>query len=372
MDDLYELLEVDRDAGAEEIKRSYRRLAMRYHPDANPGDEAAEARFKQIAAAYEVLSDPERRARYDRYGTTGGFDIGDPFGSGPGGLGDLFEAFFGGASPFGASRPQQRGPQRGPDIEVVASLDLREAVAGVQRDLTFRTALACADCVGTGAQPGTTIERCTECEGSGEVRSIRQTVLGQIVTAAPCRRCGGTGDVLEAACASCEGEGRILQDVTITTDIPAGVDTGTTLRLTGRGAVGPRGGAPGDLYVRIEVREDERFERNGIDLIERRRISVSQAALGARLLIDTLDDPTDLMIPPGTQHGHVIPLKGKGVPRLNGRGRGSLHVVLEVVVPTDLSEEEEILYRRLAELRDEEVGMADRGFKDWIRDAFQR
>ncbi len=372
MEDLYELLEVDPDASAEEIKRSYRRLAMQYHPDANPGDEVAEARFKQIAAAYEVLSDPDRRARYDRFGTTGGFDIGDPFGSGPGGLGDLFEAFFGGAGPFGGGRVQPRGPQRGPDIQVVATLDLREAVSGVQRDLTFQTALSCEDCTGTGAQPGTSVERCGECEGSGEVRSVRQTVLGQIVTAAPCRRCGGVGEVVEAPCATCDGDGRVLRDLTITTDIPAGVDTGTTLRLTGRGAAGPRGGPPGDLYVRIDVRPHERFDRDGIDLVERRRVSVSQATLGARLLIDTLGDPADLTIPPGTQHGTVITLKGHGVPRLNGRGRGNLRVVVEVVVPTDLSEEESELYQRLAELRDEEVGMADRGFKDWIRDALQR
>ena len=373
MNDPYEILEVPRDASPDEVKRAYRRQARQSHPDANPDDPAAEARFKELAAAYEILSDPAKRERFDRYGNAEGFDIGNPFGSGPGGIGDLFEAFFGGGGGFGGpGRPAPGGPQRGPDLEVTATLDLRDAVFGRDCDVTVRTAVACKDCGGAGAQPGTSIHGCPECEGVGEMRSVRQTVLGQIVTAAPCRACGGTGEVIEAPCATCAGDGRVIQDSTITVTVPQGVDNGNTLRLTGRGAVGPRGGPPGDLFVRIRVRPDKRFERDGIDLIEHRPVSVSQAALGARLLIETLDDPTELLIPPGTQSGRVITIKGKGVPRLNGRGRGNLLVVVDVVIPTSLTEEEEQLFRRFAELRGDEVGMADRGFLDWIRDTIQK
>ncbi len=371
MQDLYELLGLDRDASADDVKRAYRRLAREFHPDANPGNSEAAARFREIAAAYEVLSDPRRRARYDRFGTTDEFDIANPFGSGSGGLGDLFEAFFGGAGPFGGARPDPRAPQQGPDLRATITVTLEEVVSGVQRDITYRTAVTCGDCAGRGAEPDTSIVECPECQGAGEVRSLRQTVLGQIVTTAPCPRCEGRGELVEAPCATCHGEGRLLTDVTITTDVPAGVDTGTTLRLTGRGAVGVRGGPPGDLYVEIQVEPHARFQRDGLDLVERRAISPAQAALGARILIDTIDVTDEIVVPAGTQSGTVVAIKGRGVPRLNGRGRGRHLVVLEVHIPDDLSEAEQDLYRQLAELRNEKV-VVDQGLTSWIKDTLRR
>jgi molecular chaperone DnaJ len=371
MADLYDILEVERDASTEDIKRSYRRLARQYHPDANPDDPGAEARFKELAAAYEVLSDPQKRDRYDRFGSSDGFDLGDPFGSGAGGLGDLFDAFFGGGGPFGTpGRGRQNGPARGPDLEVTATLDFTGAVFGTQTDVTVRTALPCADCSATGAMPGTEPIVCGECNGTGEVRSVRQTVLGQIVSAAPCRRCGGLGEIIESPCVTCNGDGRIIQDKTYTVDVPPGVDDGSTLRLTGRGAVGSRGGPAGDLYVRLRVEPHPRFVRQGDDLVSHVGISIAQAALGAHLQMETLDGVEDLVVPRGTQGGRTFRLKGRGVPHLHGRGRGDLIVVADVQVPDKLSAEEAGLLRQYAELRGESVAPEDEGLFSRIRSAF--
>lgn len=369
MADLYEILGVERDASNDEIKRAYRRLARRYHPDANPDDPEAEARFKELAAAYEVLSDPQKRDRYDRFGSAEGFDLGDPFGSGAGGLGDLFDAFFGGG-PFGATRNRPTGPARGPDLEVTATLDFEGAVFGTQTDVTVRTALACPDCDATGAMAGTQPITCPDCGGSGEVRSVRQTVLGQIVSAAPCRRCGGIGQLIESACPTCAGDGRVIQDKTYTVDVPPGVDDGSTLRLTGRGAVGQRGGPPGDLYVRLRVTPHPRFVRQGDDLIMQLGLSIAQAALGVHLQLETLDGVEDLLVPRGTQHGQAFRLRGRGVPHLHGRGRGDLIVVANVEVPQKLTPEEASLLREFAALRGEDVAPEDEGLFSRIRSAF--
>lgn len=372
MADLYEILEVDRDASAEDVKRSYRRLARRYHPDANPGDPEAEARFKELAAAYEVLSDPEKRERYDRFGSAEGFDLGDPFGSGAGGLGDLFDAFFGGSSPFGGGGRSRgpAGPPRGPDLDVRATIDFHGAVFGAQTDVTVRTAVACEDCEATGAAPGTEPITCDECSGTGEVRVVRQTVLGQIVSASACRRCGGNGQTIESPCPTCAGDGRLVMDKTYTVDVPPGVDDGSTLRLTGRGAVGPRGGPPGDLYVRLRVTPDERFVREGDDLVHRLDISMAQAALGVHVELETLDGPEELDVPRGTQTGRTFRLRGRGVPHLQGRGRGDLVVVVNVVIPTDLGEEEAALLERYAALRGEQVGGVEDGLFSRLRSRF--
>jgi len=371
MADFYEILEVPREASADDIKKAYRRLARQYHPDANPGDPDAEARFKELAAAYEVLSDPEKRGRYDRFGSAEGFDMGDPFGSGEG-LGDLFEAFFGGGSPFqGGGRSRgPAGPPRGPDLDVSATLELADAVFGTQIDVTVRTAVACDDCGATGAAPGSSASTCTECNGVGEVRSVRQTVLGQIVSASACRRCGGSGQVILEPCATCSGEGRTVTDRTYTVDVQAGVDDGSTLRLTGRGAVGPRGGPAGDLYVRLRVKPDPRFERQGDDLVHPLRIAMTQAVLGTTLTLDTLDGPEELVVPKATQSGRLFRLRGRGVPHLHGRGRGDLVVVIDVEIPAKLDEESEQLVRKLAEHRGETVAPADEGFLSKIRSAF--
>lgn len=372
MADLYEILEVERDASADDIKRSYRRLARKYHPDANPGDPQAEARFKELAAAYEVLSDPEKRERYDRFGNADGFDLGDPFGSGVGGLGDLFDAFFGAGSPFGGGGAPRgpSGPPRGPDLDVRATIDFAGAVFGTQTDVTVRTAVPCEDCGATGAAPGTSPVTCPECSGTGEVRAVRQTVLGQIVSASACRRCGGAGQFIESPCPSCNGDGRLVTDRTYTVDVPPGVDDGSTLRLTGRGAVGPRGGPPGDLYVRLRVSPDDRFVRDGDDLVHRLDITFAQAALGVHVQLETLDGVEELPVPRGTQTGRTFRIRGRGVPHLQGRGRGDLVVVVNVVTPTELTDEEASLLERFATLRGEDVGGVDEGIFSRLRSRF--
>ena len=368
MSDFYEILGVSRDASAEEIKKAYRRAARESHPDANPDDAAAEARFKELAAAYEVLSDPEKRSRYDRFGSADGFDMGDPFGAG-GGFGDLFDAFFGGSGPFGGTRQRgSQGPARGPDLEVTSTIEFTESLFGVETDVTVRTAVACEVCEATGAAPGTHPQTCPQCNGAGEVRAVRNTVLGQIVSASPCRSCEGSGQVIPDKCEQCNGEGRIVTDKTFTVEVPPGVDDGSTLRLTGRGAVGARGGGAGDLYVRLRVNADPRFERQGDDLVHRLEVPITQAALGAEVTIETPDGTETLEIPGGTQPGRLFRIRNKGVPHLNGRGRGDLVVVAEVSVPRSLDEESERLLRELADTRGEEVAPPSKGLGERIRE----
>jgi molecular chaperone DnaJ len=367
--DFYDLLEVPRDASADDIKRAYRRLARQLHPDTNP-DPAAEERFKEITVAYEVLSDPEKRQRYDRYGAEG--LTADAFGFGGGGINDIFEAFFGGGSPFGGGgRRGPAGPPRGQDLEVVADLSFEEAVFGAHHSVTVRTAVACDTCAATGARPGTEPITCLECAGAGQVQRVRQSFLGQMVSTSICPRCGGQGQVISDPCPTCRGEGRNIEERTYTVDIPAGVDTGSTLRLSGRGAVGSRGGAHGDLYVHVRVAPHERFTRDGVDLLCDQPISFAQAALGAHLPFETLDGEEDLVIPRGTPTGTLFRLRGRGVPHLERRSRGDLIVRAVVDVPTDLDPAEEELLRSFAEHRGEPVAPPDAGFLSRIRSAFR-
>jgi molecular chaperone DnaJ len=370
MADYYELLGVSRTATAVEIKGAYRRLARELHPDTNP-DADAEARFKEVALAYETLSDPEKRRRYDTYGPDG-VGGGDPFGFGGGGINDIFDAFFGGASPFGGGRGGgAAGPPRGSDLEVVAEIAFEEAVFGTKHPVTVRTAVPCPSCEATGAAPGTAPAQCTDCGGLGQVRRVRQSFLGQMVTTAACPRCGGLGQTVETPCEDCKGEGRTIEERTYTVDIPAGVDSGSTLRLTGRGAAGARGGGLGDLYVHIRVQAHDRFERAGYDLVHVLHLPLTQAALGAHLDFETLDGVEDLVIPRGTQNGRVFRLRGRGVPHLERRSRGDLLVQVAVDVPDELSDEEDELLRQLAELRGESVAPADTSFFSKIRSAFK-
>lgn len=362
MADFYELMGVARGANAEEIKKAYRRKARELHPDANPDDPTAEDRFKDLARAYEVLSDPEQRARYDQFGEAGlggaAGQSGDFFGQG-GGLGDIFEAFFGGG--FGGQRGPS-GPPRGQDIEVVADIEFEQAVFGAQIPVTARTAAPCDACSATGAAPGTSASTCAGCQGSGQVRRVRQSLLGQMVTTGPCNQCGGSGQIIPTPCQACRGEGRTIGDKTYTVDVPAGVDNGSTLRLTGRGAVGPRGGGAGDLYVHLRVAEHDRFHRDGDDLVAELAVSIAQAALGTTVLFPTLDGEEELAVPAGSQQGKVFLFRGKGVPRLGQRrtGRGDLRVALRVEVPTKLSEKEAELLRAFAEERGEHVTAHDK------------
>ena len=371
--DHYEALGVARTATADEIKKAYRRLARQYHPDANPDDAEAEAKFKEIAHAYEVLSDPDKRAHYDRFGDAGpGMGgMGDPFGGG--GFGDIFDAFFGGGSPFGGAGRSRgpSGPPRGPDLESTANLSFTEAVFGTQYDVNVRTAVVCEDCAGSGAQEGTSPSTCPDCGGAGEVRSVRQTILGQVMSSSACNRCGGHGEIIENPCDQCGGEGRVVTDSSYTVDMPAGIDSGTKLRLNGRGAVGPRGGPAGDLYVNVRVAPHERFTREGVHLLEELTLTMTQAALGHQIDYETLDGTEELVIPPGTQSGKVFRLKGRGVPQLGGRGRGDLLVTVRVETPTDLGDEEVELLERLAALRGEEVRRPEAGLFSRLKSAFK-
>lgn len=366
--DYYQLLGVGRDASDEEIKSAYRRKARELHPDRTGGDAGAEARFKEVSIAYEVLRDPERRARYDRFGPDG-VDVpmggmGDIFGGG--GLGDIFDAFFGG----GMSTPRRRGPVRGSDAEVLLELDLREAAFGAEREVTVEQPVVCDACSGSGARPGTTAMRCPECQGTGELRRVRQSILGQVVTAVPCSRCQGVGEYVPSPCPDCAGDGRRRMQRSFTVEVPAGVDDGSTLRLTGRGPAGRRGGPPGDLYVHLAVRPDERFSRHGDDLHAPVEVSLTQAALGTRVELETLDGPETVTVAPGTQSGHVVRMRGRGVPHVRGRGRGDLLVEVVVRTPTDLTKTQEELLRQLAAERGEEVAPAEEGLLSRLRSAF--
>ena len=373
MTDFYELLGVRRDANDEEIKKAYRRRARDLHPDANPNDPTAEERFKELAHAYEVLSDGNMRARYDRYGPegvsgagNGGFSGAEGFAGG--GLGDLFDAFFGG-NPFGG-RGGQAGPPRGQDLEVVADLKFEQAIFGATVPVSVRTAVGCETCGGTGAGSGTKPVTCVECNGAGQVRKVRQSVLGQMVTTGPCQRCGGSGQVIVTPCADCRGDGRVITEREYQVDVPAGIDTGATLRLTGRGAVGARGGAPGDLYVHVRVGNHDRYIREGNDLVTKLEISFAQAALGTQVTLSTLDGDETLVVPPGTQPGRQFVLRGRGVPHLQSRGRGDLRVVADVRTPAKLSPTESELLRRFAEERGEAVDPPDKGILSRIKSAF--
>jgi molecular chaperone DnaJ len=369
MADYYELLGVSRDAGPDEIKRAYRRRARELHPDANPDDTSAEARFKEVAVAYETLSDPQRRQQYDMFGEAGPQAGGSPFGNG--GLGDIFDMFFNGGSPFGGSPSGPSGPPRGADLEAVVDLGFADAVFGAEAPVTVRTAVPCDDCEATGAAPGTSPTTCPECGGAGQVRRVRQSILGQMVTAGPCTRCGGFGTVVPTPCPTCRGEGRVVEERSYTVDVPAGVDTGATLRLAGRGAVGPRSGAAGDLYVHVRVAPDERFVRDGDDLVHELHVPVTQAALGAQVPLETLDGEELLDVEAGTQTGKVVRLRHKGVPHLQGRGRGDLLVHVVVDTPVDLTAEEAQLLGRLAELRGHEIAPPEHGLMSKLRSAFK-
>lgn len=365
--DYYELLGVSRDVAPDELKRAYRTAARRYHPDANPDDPEAEARFKEVAKAYETLSDPQKRAQYDRFGADGP-SMGDPFGGG--GFGDIFDAFFGGGSPFGGGGGGRSGPASGPDLQAVVDVSFETAVFGGTEEVEVRTAVACDDCEGAGAAPGSHAETCQQCGGAGQVRQVRQSILGQMVTAVACPACGGAGEVIADPCPSCHGDGRIVTDKTYTVDIPAGVDSGSTLRLSGFGAAGIRGGGRGDLYLQVRVATHERFDREGNDLVHELHLPVTQAALGTAIDFETLDGTEVIEVPRGTQSGRVFRLRGRGVPHVRGRGRGDLLVRVVVDTPTDLEPEVEEALRAIAAHRGEDVAPPEKGFLSRIKSAF--
>jgi molecular chaperone DnaJ len=374
--DFYALLGVSRTATEDELKKAYRARARELHPDANPGDATAEERFKQVSIAYEVLKDPDKRRTYDQYGIDGlRGGGGDPFAGfgGFGDLGDILGAFFGGGNPFGGGgggRGRSAGPPRGRDQECVVDLEFAEAVFGVQKEVTIKIAVACEPCGASGAAAGTQATTCVQCAGMGEVRQTVRSILGPMVTTAPCGRCGGTGKMIETPCPTCRGEGRRGENRTYTIDVPAGVDSGVRLRYPGRGGVGQRGGGAGDLFVALRAKEHPRFQRYGNDITEVLEVPVTQAALGAVLKYETLDGIEDLVIPAGTQTGKEFRLRGRGVPGQRG-GRGDLVVTALIITPTRLSKEEDAILRQFAEARGDDVAPTDSSFLGKIRSAFR-
>lgn len=363
--DFYEVLEIERTAAQDEIKKSYRRLARSYHPDANPGDAAAEERFKEISVAYEVLSDPQRRQQYDAYGEAG-LGMGAPGPGGGFGFGDIFDAFFGGGDPFGGGGTA-RAAHRGADIETAVTITLHDAAHGLTTRVSVKAHRACETCTGSGAAPGSSARQCTTCNGSGEVRQVRRTILGQMVTAGVCSTCGGFGEVIPEPCPECRGDGRTPHAEELDVEIPAGIDNGQRLRLTGLGAVGMRGGPAGDCFVHVRVSADPRFERDGVNLHSIVEVGFAQATLGAEIPVPTLDGEASITIAPGTQHGTVIRLDGEGMPSLQGRRKGHLHLHVHLRVPKTISEEAEAALRAFAEVTDESVSEQKHGVFSRLR-----
>jgi len=346
--DYYQILGVARDASPEQIKKAYRKLAREFHPDVASGD-GTDDRFKDVTRAYEVLSNPEKRQAYDMGADRPGGGMGGGFG-----FQDIFETFFGQAQ--GASA--QRGPipraRRGQDALVRLDLDLAEAVFGVRREMQVDTAVVCGTCAGTCCRPGTSPRTCDVCGGRGVVQRVARSFLGQVMTSSPCAACHGFGTLIPEPCPECSGEGRVRSRRTLTIDVPAGVDTGTRIKLTGQGEVGPAGGPAGDVYFEVRERPHETFVRRGDDLHCTLEVPMTAAALGTVLELDTFDGAQDVDLRPGTQPGHVVTLKGLGVGHLHVGGRGDLHVHVEVQVPAALDEQQEQLLRQLAALRGEE------------------
>lgn len=366
--DPYEVLGVQRDASEQQIKKAFRQLARELHPDVNAHDPQAEEKFKEAAEAYEILSDGERRATYDRYGheglRSGGYA---PNFEGFGSIGDLFDAFFGGSSPFGG----RAGPAAGEDAAVVVELDLGEAATGARVEVSFEAVERCEHCHGNGAEPGTPIETCERCGGSGQLQALTRTPFGQMMRQIVCENCHGDGRVAKQPCRECGGRGRGVARRSVEVDVPAGIADGQRIRLSERGHTGEAGVPKGDLYVLVRVREDERFVREGQDLITALDVPAPLAALGGTLQVPTLEGTAAVEIPPGTQPGEVISLRGQGMPSLRGGRRGELKVVVNVVVPRRLSDEQRDLIGRLQETLTEENLRSDESMFAKLRRALR-
>jgi molecular chaperone DnaJ len=372
--DYYEVLGVGRGAADDEIKKAFRGLARELHPDINRHDPASEEKFKEVAEAYEVLSDTERRATYDRYGhdglRTGGYQPGF---EGFANVSDIFDAFFGGGdlgSIFGGRG--RGGPQQGRDVAVRVSITLEEVLTGTSRELEVEVTGQCSHCNGNGAEPGTPIETCPRCEGTGQLQSVARTVFGQVVRTQACDRCHGDGRVAKTPCKQCRGSGYEEQVRKLTVDLPAGIDSGQRVRVTGRGNAGALGGPAGDLYVLVNVEEDRRFERHGEDLITKLDVPFTDAALGGSLPVPTIEGEEDVEVSPGTQPGAILRLRERGLPSLRGRRRGDLHVVMNVLIPSNLDDDQRDLLRRFADSTNGDTYEArPEGLFDRIRQAFR-
>lgn len=359
-EDLYQILEVPRDASAPDIKKAYRRLVRKYHPDANPGNREAEEHFKKVSQAYEVLSDPSKRSQYDQFGTVGDAGGGgSPF-EGFNGMGDIFgdifdSVFSGGMG--GRRRADPNAPRRGSDLEMEVQVTLLEAATGITREFQIPRWEPCETCGGSGARVGTSPEVCDQCGGRGQVETQQRTPFGQFVSVNPCPKCGGAGRVVKEKCPDCAGQGRTRKRRTVEVKIPAGVDTGTRLRISGEGEPGTNGGSPGDLFLAVSVANHPDFERDGGELHTRLTITFPQAALGCTVSVPTLEGESEsLTIPAGTQPGKVFTLRGRGITRLRGpRGKGDLHVHVMVDIPAKLTDRQRALLEELAREMNVEV-----------------
>ncbi|HWP42968.1 MAG TPA: molecular chaperone DnaJ [Blastocatellia bacterium] len=367
--DYYEVLGVQRGATEQELKQAYRRLALKYHPDKNPDDKEAEERFKEIAEAYQVLSSPDLRARYDRYGHAGvsaGAGAGAGFGQGFPGFEDILSDLFGFGDIFGARTGRRSGPRRGSDLRYDLEITLEEAARGIKTKIRVPRLETCETCRGTGAAEGSSPVRCSTCSGTGQVRYQQ----GFFSVSRTCGHCRGTGKIIRDVCRKCHGEGRVEQEKTLEIKIPAGVDNGSRLRISGEGEAGDVGAPHGDLYVVVHVKEHDLFDRRDVNLYCSVPISFAQAALGADVSVPTLDGQDIIHVPEGTQTGRVFRLKGKGMPVLGGRGRGDLFVTVNVVTPTNLSREQRRLLEELAKLESDDGHADDRGIIDKVKDIF--
>lgn len=372
MKDYYEILNVSKDASLDEIKSSYRKLAKKYHPDLNPNDKEAEQKFKDINEAYEVLSDPEKRRRYDRFGEAGVNGQGG-FSQDFSGFGDIFDDIFdifGGGFSRSTSSSRKRGPVAGSDLRYDLVLDFNEAVFGVEKEIQIRKSETCSNCHGSGVKPGSSKETCKKCNGTGEVRYAQQTPFGQFVRVSTCDACGGTGEIIKEKCPVCKGTGKEIKRKKIKVKVPAGVNNGSIISIRGEGEAGERGGPPGDLYVYITVKEHEIFTRKGNDIYFTIPISFVDAALGAEIEIPTLEGSTKYTIPAGTQPGTEFRLKNKGVPNLRRKGRGDLYFKVEVQVPKKLTERQKQLLREFE--KDIKINHKSnkKGFFEKMKDAF--
>ena len=355
--DYYEVLGVQKGATEEEIKKAYKKMARKYHPDLNPGDKEAEEKFKEVNEAYEVLSDSEKKARYDQFGFAG---VDPNFGAGGGGygggagfdfgdLGDIFGSFFGGGFGGGQTRRNPNAPQRGESIRMNLTISFEEAAFGCEKELELDRYESCETCHGSGAAPGTSPETCPDCGGSGVVQTRRQTPMGVFASTAPCSRCGGRGKIIKEPCKDCRGSGMVRRRRKIQASVPAGIDNGQTISIRGQGHAGKNGGPAGDLLVTITVRPHELFRREGTSVLCEAPITFPQAVLGAELEIPTIDGKVKYDIPEGTQSGTTFRLKGKGIPALNGRGRGDQYVTVYIETPRNLNREQKEALKKFAE-----------------------
>ena len=360
--DYYEVLGVPRSASPEALKSAFRKLAMQYHPDRNPDPEAGE-QFKRINEAYEVLADPDRRSRYDQFGHAGAEAGGAQGFAGFSGFGDIFDAFFG-------NMGRRQGAQRGADLRTAMALDFEQAVFGVEQEIAIQRTELCETCRGSGAAPGTQAETCEACKGTGQIRRSQSSLFGQFVNVVTCDRCRGAGQIIPKPCTECRGAGQERHARTLLVRVPAGVDDGSQIRLVGEGEAGTMGGGPGNVYITIQVRPHKLFRRQGADIIAELPINVVQASLGVELTVPLIDGETKVKIPAGTQSGHVIRLRGKGVPHLRGSGRGDHIIIVYTVTPTELTDRQrellEELGRSLGDGPDEPPDGA--GFVDRLQD----